>query len=94
MVATDSDAVVVLHKDKLVHESYRNGMTSQDSHILTSVSKSMLGLVAGTLVERGELAEDDLITKHVPELENTAYVGTTVRDLLDMRAGVFLTKTT
>ena len=49
----------------------------------------MLGLVAGTLVERGELAEDDLITKHVPELENTAYVGATVRDLLDMRAGVF-----
>ena len=89
MVATDSDAVVVLHKDKLVHESYRNGMTSRDPHILMSVSKSMLGLVAGTLVERGELAEDDLITKYVPELENTAYVGATVRDLLDMRAGVF-----
>ena len=89
MVATDSDAVVVLHKDKLVHESYRNGMTSRDPHILMSVSKSMLGLVAGTLVERSELAEDDLITKHVPELENTAYVGATVRDLLDMRAGVF-----
>jgi CubicO group peptidase (beta-lactamase class C family) len=48
----------------------------------------MLGLVAGTLVDRGELAEDDMITKHVPELENTAYVGATVRDLLDMRAGV------
>ena len=89
MVATVSDSVVVLHNDKLVHESYRNGMTSRDPHILMSVSKSMLGLVAGTLVERGELAEDDLITKHVPELENTAYVGATVRDLLDMRAGVF-----
>ena len=88
MARTDCDAVVVLHKDKLVHESYRNGMTSRDPHILMSVSKSMLGLVAGTLVERGELAEDDMITKHVPELENTAYVGATVRDLLDMRAGV------
>ena len=88
MARTDCDAVVVLHKDKLVHESYRNGMTSRDPHILMSVSKSMLGLVAGTLVERGELAEDDLITKYVPELENTAYVGATVRDLLDMRAGV------
>ena len=88
MAKTDCDAVVVLHKDKLVHESYRNGMTSRDPHILMSVSKSMLGLVAGTLVERGELAEDDLITKYVPELENTAYVGATVRDLLDMRAGV------
>ncbi len=88
MVKTDSDAVVVLHKDKLVHETYRNGMTWQDPHILMSVSKSMLGLVAGTLVERGELAENDLVTKYVPELANTAYAGAKVRDLLDMRAGV------
>lgn len=49
MVETDSDAVVILHKDKLIHESYRNGMTPRDPHILMSVSKSMLGLVAGTL---------------------------------------------
>jgi hypothetical protein len=88
MVSTDCDAIVVLHKDKLVHESYSNGMTSRDPHILMSVSKSMLGLVAGTLVERGELAENDLITKHLPEIENTAYAGATVRDLLDMRAGI------
>ena len=88
MVKTDSDAVVVLHKDQLVHETYRNGMTWQDPHILMSVSKSMLGLVAGTLVERGELAENDLVTKHVPELANTAYAGAKVRDLLDMRAGI------
>ncbi|MDE1130597.1 MAG: serine hydrolase [Ascidiaceihabitans sp.] len=88
MVETDSDAVVILHKDKLIHESYRNGMTSRDPHILMSVSKSMLGLVAGTLIERGELNEDDLITKHLPELASTAYAGATVRDLLDMRAGV------
>ena len=88
MVSTECDAIVVLHKDKLVHESYRNGMTSRDPHILMSVSKSMLGLVAGTLIERGELAESDLITKHLPEIENTAYAGATVRDLLDMRAGI------
>ncbi|MDA9954245.1 beta-lactamase family protein [Planktomarina sp.] len=88
MVSTDCDAIVVLHKDKLVHESYRNGMTSRDPHILMSVSKSMLGLVAGTLIERGELAESDLITKHLPEIENTAYADATVRDLLDMRAGI------
>ena len=88
MVSTDCDAIVVLHKDKLVHESYSNGMTSRDPHILMSVSKSMLGLVAGTLIERGELAENDLITKHLPEIENTAYAGATVRDLLDMRAGI------
>ena len=81
MADTDSDAVVILHDNKLVHETYRNGMTANDPHILMSVSKSMLGLVVGTLVERGELAIDNLITKFVPELSETAYAGATVRDL-------------
>ena len=81
MADTDSDAVVILHDNKLVHETYRNGMTANDPHILMSVSKSMLGLVAGTLVERGELAIDNLITKFVPELSDIAYAGATVRDL-------------
>ena len=85
---TNCDALVILHKDQLVFETYRNGMTERDPHILMSISKSMLGLVAGTLVEQGELSEGDLITKYVPELQSTAYAGATVRDLLDMRAGV------
>lgn len=88
MIQTECDAVVILHKNKIIHESYRNGMTERDPHILMSVSKSMLGLVAGILFERGELAEDDLITKHVPEVTHTAYAGATIRELLDMRAGV------
>ena len=88
MVETDCDAVVILRENKLLHEAYRNGMTPRDPHILMSVSKSLLGLVAGTLVERGELAESDLVTKHVPEVAHTAYAGATIRDLLDMRAGV------
>lgn len=88
MVETDCDAIVILHKDKLVHETYRNGMTKRDPHILMSVSKSLLGLVAGSLVERGELAESDLVTRYVPEIADTAYAGATIRDLLDMRAGV------
>ena len=86
---TDTDAIVVIHNNKLVYETYRNGMTSRDPHILMSVSKSMLGLIAGTLVERSELSENDLITRYIPELANSAYAQATVRNLLDMRAGVF-----
>lgn len=83
-----NDALVILHKGRVVHESYRNGMTRHDPHILMSVSKSVLGLVMGTLVERGEVALDDLLTKHLPELEATAYVGATVRHALDMQVGL------
>ena len=69
-----NDALVILHKGKVVHESYRNGMTRHDPHILMSVSKSMLGLVMGTLVERGEVAVDDLLTKYLPELSGTLHM--------------------
>ena len=89
LIETDTDALVVMHNNKLIYETYRNGMSSRDPHILMSVSKSMLGLIAGTLVERNELSEQDLITKYIPELSNTAYAKATVRNLLDMRVGVF-----
>ena len=83
-----NDALVILHKGAVVHESYRNGMQPSDPHILMSVSKSMLGLVAGTLVERGEISLADDVTDHLPELSTTAYAGATIRDALDMRVGV------
>lgn len=88
MDETSADAVAIIHEGKLVHEVYRRGMTARSPHILMSVSKSMLGLVAGTLVERGDLNVGDLATDYVPELAATAYAGVTIRDLLDMRAGV------
>ena len=88
MSAVEADAVAIIHRGALVGERYRRGMGPRDPHILMSVSKSMLGLVAGTLVERGEIAEDDLALKHVPELAGTAYEDATIRNLLDMRAGV------
>lgn len=82
------DGLVVLHRGKLVHESYFNGMTAQTPHILMSVSKSLLGLLAGALVERGQLDPEAQATRYVPELEGTAFRGATVRQLLDMRSGV------
>ena len=88
IIQTDTDALVILHNDEIVYETYRNGMTARDPHILMSVSKSMLGLVAGTLIERNEIKEDDLITTYIPELAKSAYSAATVRNLLDMRVGV------
>ncbi len=84
----NNDALVILHKGRIVHERYRDGMSARDAHILMSVSKSMLGLLAGTLVERGELDPDAELSEYVPEIAETAYAGATVRDALDMRVGV------
>ncbi len=82
------DGFVVLFRGALIHESYFNGMDARRPHICMSVSKSLLGLMAGILVERGQLDPDAQATQYVPELAATAYKGATVRDLLDMRVGV------
>ena len=83
-----NDALVILHRGHLVHESYRNGMTAEDPHILFSVSKSLLGLVAGVLAGRGQLDVAAPVTEYLPELRDTAYAGATIRQALDMRVGV------
>jgi CubicO group peptidase (beta-lactamase class C family) len=53
-----------------------------------SVSKSILGLVAGIVAGRGQLDVGARLTNVIPELEGTAYDGATVRDALDMRVGI------
>ncbi len=83
-----TDGIVILHKGTLIFERYGNGMTARTPHILMSVSKSMLGLVAGVLAGEGALDVERAITDYVPEVARTAYAGATVRHLLDMRTGL------
>ena len=86
--ATSTDGLVVLHKGAIVLEHYANGMTARSPHIMMSVSKSMLGLLAGILAGRGALHLSQLVTDIIPEVKATAWSGATVSQLLDMRTGV------
>jgi CubicO group peptidase (beta-lactamase class C family) len=81
---TDTDGMAIVHAGRLVFERYAHGMTEETPHILMSVSKSMLGVLAADL----GLDDERLATDFIPELERTAYRGATLRHLLDMRAGV------
>ena len=76
---TATDGLVVLHHGRIVIERYPDDMPSETPHILMSVSKSLLGLLAGIQIERGELTEEALATDYLPELSETAYAGATVR---------------
>jgi CubicO group peptidase (beta-lactamase class C family) len=86
--ATDTDGFVAIRAGKLLYEFYDNGMTVDTPHILMSVSKSVLGLLVGILVQRATLDLNALITEWIPEVQNTAYAAATLRDLIDMRVGV------
>jgi CubicO group peptidase (beta-lactamase class C family) len=85
---THTDGIVVLHRGRKILERYASGMDAASPHILMSVSKSMLGLLAGILAARGGLELERAVTDYLPEVAGTAYRGATVRQLLDMRAGI------
>lgn len=83
-----TDGLVILHRGRIAFEHYTNGMTAETPHILMSVSKSLLGLLAGAMVERGTLDPAQLVTDIIPEVAGTAYDDATIRHLLDMRVGI------
>jgi CubicO group peptidase (beta-lactamase class C family) len=85
---TFTDSIVVLKDGKVAFENYADGQGSTIAHIWMSVSKSILGLVAGIVAGRGQLDVDAPLPKWIPELAGTAYGGASVRDALDMRVGV------
>lgn len=88
LTQTHSDGLVILYQGKLIYETYTNDLTRHTPHILMSVSKSVLGLLAGILEAAGVLDIAGLVTDYVPELANTAYAGSRLRNLLDMRAAI------
>lgn len=83
-----TDAYVVLQDGELVSEWYGPLGAPGRPHALMSISKSVVGCVAGVLVERGELDADREISSYIPELAAGGYSGATVRHVLDMRSGV------
>jgi CubicO group peptidase (beta-lactamase class C family) len=85
---TWTDAVVVLHDGQIAFELYSNGMTEETPHLLMSVTKSVVGCIAGVLVEQGLLDTDKQASSYVPEIVGSGYDGATVRQLLNMRTGV------
>lgn len=89
---TWTDAVVIVHEGRIVLERYYDGMAPESVHLLMSVTKSIVGCVAGVLVDRGHLDPDQLVDYYVPEVTGTGYGGARVRDLLDMRTGVLFSE--
>lgn len=86
--ATATDAYVVVHKGRVVAEGYQNPGGPTQRHTLMSITKSIVGCVAGILVHRGVLDPQRPVTDYVPALAASGYAGARVRDVLDMRTGV------
>ena len=86
---TNTRAFLVLHGGKLVHEWYSEGVDASTTMSSWSVAKSVVSLLVGQAIGRGDLSEDDRLVDILPELRTgTDYDTVTVGDLLDMASGI------
>jgi len=86
--STDTDGWAVSRGGLLLTENYPRGMQPDTRHLLMSVSKSLIGMLTGTLVAQGLLDLSKPVEHYIPRLAGTGYSGATVRNLLDMRSGI------
>ncbi|HEX4268568.1 MAG TPA: serine hydrolase [Steroidobacteraceae bacterium] len=84
LARTNTDGFIVLRGGKIVSEQYFNGMTRSTPHLLMSMTKSVVGALAGIMVARGKLRPNALVTEYLPQLKDTVYGMATVREVLDM----------
>jgi len=86
--ANYTDAIIVLHKGRVVYERYFGVMTPHTQHMAMSVTKSFFGTLGAMLVAEGKLDPDARVPRYIPELEGTAFGDATVRQVLDMTTGI------
>ena len=85
---TYTDGFLVIKNGAIVYERYFNGMTSRSLHLSQSMAKSVTASAAGVLVGRGLLDVGAPVTDYLPELNDTAYRGASLQQVLDMTTGV------
>lgn len=88
LAGAGGDGWAVAFRGAMVAEEYLHGLNAGSPHLLFSVSKSLVGAVAGALHGDGAIDLDAQVTKYVPALQDCGYAGATVRHLLDMRSGI------
>lgn len=87
--ATATTALLVLHGDDIVYESYLQGTGEFDQRISWSVAKSFLSALFGVAVHEGLLPDLGApVTDYVPSLAGSGYDGVPIIDVLQMSSGV------
>jgi CubicO group peptidase (beta-lactamase class C family) len=86
--AVYSDAILVLHKGRIVHERYFGVMNPDQTHIAMSVTKSYVGTLTEMLIAEGKIDETAPVARYLPELASSGFGDATIRQVLDMTTGV------
>ncbi|MFM5916165.1 MAG: serine hydrolase domain-containing protein [Novosphingobium sp.] len=82
--ANYADAILVLHRGRIVFEKYNGVMTTDQPHIGFSVTKSLYGMLTEMLIAEGRIDERRTVASYIPELAQSGFADATVRQVLDM----------
>lgn len=84
-----NDGLLIMHKGKMIHESYRNGMTATDRHVIHSCTKSLCSMIVAIAIEDGLINPQTELNEYLPEFKHqSAWQGVTLQHVLDMQAGI------
>jgi CubicO group peptidase (beta-lactamase class C family) len=84
-----NDALLIMHRGEVWHESYRNGMRDTDRHVNHSTTKSLTTLLLALAVSDGLVDPQAPVTDYLPELADLEHWRrVTVQHALDMRTGL------
>lgn len=84
-----NDALLIVHKGGLIHETYRNGMRPEDRHVIHSCTKSLCAMVVAIAIEEKRLTPSHPISEYVPEFQGRPeWQGVSLQHVLDMQAGI------
>lgn len=83
--ASETDAMVIMRDGKIIAEWYAEHCQPQKPHLIFSISKSILGLLAGVIIENGHINLTDELQDVLPNCKGSAYDGATFQQLLNMK---------
>ncbi len=81
------DGLLILKDGKIVFERYYGHATEAKPHLMNSVSKSVVGLVAGKLAEEDRIDLSKPVSHYVPALAKSGWGPDSLQTVLDMRDG-------
>ncbi len=86
---TETTGLMVLHNDKIVHESYDQNYDETSKITSWSLAKSFVSALVGIALDEGYIDSIyDPVSDYVYDLEDTAYDGVPIKDVLTMSSGV------
>lgn len=81
------DGIIILKNDEILFERYYGDLTEDKPHLMNSLSKSVVGLLAGRLEQDGLIDFDKPVSYYVPELSKSGWGPDSLRLVLDMKDG-------